>query len=217
MQLRTALALCALLHLPAVLAQGQQEGGCLYSDTQPRKDEGCSDDPLGMARLPEIRQAIRILGLEGETIKFRGCRSARYSARARAADYVVTYEIPTEGARDTALAPLFHELAHVYQYRRYGGYARLSETMAMKKIELSADFLTGLLFQRFLNRFEMAHFQQNMRLIGRYLDSPDNTHGTPGQRTNAFRSGVYFRSGNGVADALSEFERNRYGLLMQSR
>jgi hypothetical protein len=127
---------------------------------------------------------------------------------------VITYP---SNAKTDFLAPFTHELAHVLQIEMAGGLKPLQDSLESKRIELGADFLTGIVFSYALKEAGLREFQRNLSLIGLYRDSSSNAHGSPGQRTFAFRRGVFFNFANigmNVPRAIQEFQEIIYGEIV---
>jgi hypothetical protein len=121
------------------------------------------------------------------------------------------------GVKSAFLAPITHELAHVLQIEMVGNLERLKDSMESKRIELEADFLTGIAFSHFLEQARLGEFQHNLSLIGLYRDSSSDAHGSPMERTAAFRRGVFFTFAN-VSEtfrrASQDFQANIYGEII---
>jgi len=88
------------------------------------------------------------------------------------------------------LAPIAHELAHVVQIRRAGSLMALDPVNNHRRIELGADFLAGLAFNISLPQLDGDDFETSLFLVGSYVPQI-NDHGTPDDRTIAFRMGRF--------------------------
>ena len=155
-------------------------------------------DPLRVGQDRRVLLAMTMLGIPTDTVRFRGCSGLPFSAGPDSKQegvpqsFVVNY--PIEVGKDF-LAPIVHELAHVTQMRLAGGLEPLRSKMTTsRRIELGADFLTGFVFSGVLHDADINEFQHNLSLIGLYQERLDQAHGTPAQRTMAFRRGVMRRS-----------------------
>lgn len=177
-------------------------------------------DPLGIARDTRVVSVMKALDIEPSTVKFRGCPKAYFSAVEAEAGgqrphFVVTY--PSEiGQR--YLAPVVHELAHVMQMTRAAGLERLRATLSSIQIELGADFMVGYIFARNLTGTDREEFQHNLSLVGAYVEKWEDAHGTPEQRTAAFRRGVvnlYPYPELNYARASDYFIRNDFSIITQ--
>ena len=92
---------------------------------------------------------------------------------------------------DTLSAVFAHELYHVFQYIRFGSFADIMAHYGhkLKSAELASDFGAGYLLSmaNLPNIFEM-----NPELSGEFPRTHDDSHGTPAERSMAFRQGLYF-------------------------
>lgn len=175
-------------------------------------------DPLKLANDPDILALMRALGIEARKVEFRGCRKSRFSVTpvlGPGGKYIVTY--PTEAAR-TYIAPITHELAHVVQIDMAGGLAPLRDALGSKRIELAADYLTGILFVSSLRNIDVSQFQHNLSLMGAYIELDADAHGTPAQRIGSFRFGLRFNFdtvGRDIRRASNHFQAEVYGHIVQ--
>jgi hypothetical protein len=181
-----------------------------------------SDDALKLAADPDVQTAIRALGLKPQLLRFKGCKQSPFSAAPESTGgtgrrYVISYPTGIEGSY---AAPITHELAHVLQMEVAGGLEALRRKHNSKQIELGADYLTGIVFGQALSHLELKQFQHNLSLIGLYVERSEAAHGTPDQRTAAFRFGVNVKF---VEDLKSDFRfaseyffDNVYGTIMAS-
>jgi hypothetical protein len=206
-------------------ADGQQSSnGCLYAvmvGPEATPVVPCVDvDPLNLANDPDILKVMRAFGIEPDKVHFKGCKKLRFSAApdgmAKEGDhqYLVTY--PIEAAQ-SYVAPITHELAHVLQMEMAGGLVPLRDAFGSKRVELGADFLTGIVFSNFLQYINVNQFQHNLELMGLYVEFEEKAHGTPEQRAQAFRYGVYFNFDNVKRDismASDHFQSNIYGQII---
>ena len=67
---------------------------------------------------------------------------------------------------------------------------QLHAKLFSKRIELGADYLAGIASSRVLQHINKTTFQHNLSLNGLYREPDEKAHGTPAQRTAAFRYGV---------------------------
>jgi hypothetical protein len=183
----------------------------------------CRDaDPLGLAKNVDIAKVTRALNIRSELVRFRGCDDGLFSTAEEQVSgssqattrYVITYP---SGSRTDFLAPITHELAHVLQIEMAGGLKPLQDSLESKRIELGADFLTGIVFSFALKEAGLGEFQHNLSLMGLYRDSSSNAHGSPTERTSAFRRGVFFDFANvgmNFPRASQYFQANIYGELV---
>ena len=190
---------------------------CLFSSTPnvPRPQKCSVDDPLSLAQERNIQEVISAFGLTTVHIKFKGCEFAEFATGPTAATqtFVITYPLIENRSEATYLAPITHELAHVFQIVNAGSYASLRQ-ISIKRIELGADFLTGVIFANFLKNVDINKFQHNLNLIGLYNDIPETAHGTPEERIGAFRRGVHLPFENfsrQFRNVNKEFQDNVFG------
>ncbi|MGH8083503.1 MAG: hypothetical protein ACREP7_23205 [Lysobacter sp.] len=219
----SALLASTLLVLAAIPSEGlaqSQPRTCFYAvDIDGRPARLCEgDDVYDFANNVNVRRAIETLGLQSKTIRFRGCEGADYST-AKATDeaghaiYKITYPLDKDGRY---FAPIVHELAHVLQMDMAGGPIAL-DAYGSKKIELGADYTAGMVSATLLKDVDIRTFQHGLLLMGRYFDRSHDAHGTPEQRTTAFRRGRFFRSNEDVPDiraAISHFYQETYAELV---
>jgi hypothetical protein len=206
--------------------QFKRRGGCLYvftvGEEKVEVPPECPDgDPLNLSRNADVGRVLQALGVRPHLIRFRGCEGGLFSAEdtelnpaADAARYAVSYRMGTT----KYLAPITHELAHVWQMESVGGYRTLRDALPSRRIELAADYLTGIVFSQALRHLDLSEFQQNLSLRGLYYEADLDAHGTPVQRNNAFRLGfrLNFDSMNrDYRKASDDFQANVYGQLVQ--
>ena len=182
----------------------------------------CPDaDPLGVGNDPSVRSAMKSLGIVAEKVRFKGCGGQPFAVYLDAPTSKTTYVITYPSERSTTyLAPVLHELAHVMQMETNGGLDRVREKYKIsKRIELEADYMTGLLFATEFPSADLKAFEQNLGLIGLYYESNGAAHGTPFERNNAFRRGAFTKLGEIDPDlrkASVDFQRNIYGEVIAS-
>lgn len=109
-------------------------------------------------------------------------------------EYLIAY--PTNQDQ-RYLGPIVHELAHVMQLSSPGGLRNADDS---RKVELGADFIAGLVFQRALQGIDVEAFQHGLALTGLYYESADDGHGSPEARLAAFRWGLNFKLTNDIPD-----------------
>lgn len=149
----------------------------------------CHSDTENIAGYYEAAFAITILKIRQQVIRFRGCGEMPFAVKEEMSSFDIIY--PTGKAKSDYIAPLYHELAHVYQIVRFGGRERALEVHgSLKTLELCSDLVAGYLIAR-AGKFQPQDFQQNVILRGNYKGFDQNFHGTPGERVNAFRYGYY--------------------------
>lgn len=176
-------------------------------------------DPLKLASHPDIRKAMDVLGLPPHIVRFQGCEKMRFSVMQEQAKdgsrrYLIRYP---SNVGEAVIAPMTHELAHVFQSEMAGGLIAARKLFASsKRIELGADFLAGIVFAQALPHLPYKQFQHNIELTGLYVEPNHIAHGTPSDRTTAFRRGAFFKFDGFVKDvrtANTHFRENLYGEL----
>jgi hypothetical protein len=128
--------------------------------------------------------------------------------------YVITYPPDVSNG---FLGPVAHELAHIVQMEAAGGMDQLRERYESRRIELGADYLAGILFRRVLPEVSRNEFQNHVRLYGLYREQAVRAHGTPTQRTSAFRIGVVGRNerpGITLSEASDYFQEDLYAMVV---
>lgn len=173
--------------------------GCFYATTTGDDKTPvslCTGDPLKIGENVLVASIMRRLGIDQSTVEFNGCPQQKFAVIEQHFDmeparYVVRY--PTEVGEEY-LAPITHELAHVLQMQSAGGFeaALKAAQKQNRRVELGADYLTGLVFSQLQStspRFNTAQFQHSLSLIGLYDESEVEAHGSPEERTAAFRYG----------------------------
>ncbi|MEO5692615.1 MAG: hypothetical protein ABIQ72_05790 [Usitatibacter sp.] len=202
--------------------QRQISSGCLYAvykGADKEKVEPCAPgDPSNLASDSKVRAAIKALQLDNVPLRFNGCKSARYSAAPDTTPrhYVITYPTSAGGSH---IGPITHELAHVMQMEVAGSLEALRQNPS-RKIELGADYLTGIVFVQALRDIGYNEFQHNLSLIGLYVELDPNAHGTPSQRTAAFRFGANMKFdevNRSIHRAHEEFMADVYGQVIQNK
>lgn len=203
----------------------QLSHGCLYGVTvghEATPVTPCDDaDPLNLAKDPYIGKVMRSLSIEPGKVRFKGCKGLRFSATpdgmAKEGDrrYLITYPIEIT---QSYLAPITHELAHVLQMEMAGGLDPLRKTFSSMRVELGADFLAGVIFSSSLQTIDINQFQHNLELMGLYVELETDAHGTPAQRTSAFRWGVHLNfdaMNRDIRIVNEDFQANIYGKVVQ--
>ena len=199
--------------------------GCLYAVTKgPEKTPvvPCVNaDPLNIAGDPDIRKVMKAFGVEPWKVRFKGCKNIRFSVKedrmhARGSrKYLITY--PNE-VEQSYVALITHELAHVLQMEMAGGYRILRDTFITKRIELGADYLTGIIYSNYLKKNDINQFQHHLSLMGQYLELDEDAHGNPSQRSGAFRFGLFFDFNTvdrDIRKASENFQFDVYGQIIQ--
>lgn len=189
---------------------------CCTAQTTPRTTWGClrgvvaggndrpvmpctPGDPLGLSDSGQIDVAMSFLEIPRDSVRFNGCEEGFYAAGEdplRAGGYLITYP----AGEKRFLAPVTHELAHVMQMRLAGGLGPFVLQQDSLHAELGADFVAGIVFTAKFANLDRGEFQNNIQLVGRYDERAAEAHGSPSQRTAAFRYGLNFRFREDVSD-----------------
>lgn len=214
-------------------------GAALAADTSPSPNDclfathaggidqrPCADqDPLMLRVNTKIGLARHALGISASHITFRGCVGQPFKTYVDSntkngdRNYVITYPSETE---DPYLAPIVHELAHVMQLEVAGGSkeaVRGARQNTSLRVELEADYLTGMVFSQALKSDGTAAFQHSQIFAGMFKEMESDAHGTPSQRNSAFRQGYFQPIGDDMPDiktAANHFQANVYGDLALS-
>jgi hypothetical protein len=184
----------------------------------------CNDeDPLRLGNDAKLAKVMQAFGIAPGQVRFEGCNGMLFLStpdpNASGVDsYLVRYPVEVG---DDYLAPTTHELAHVFQMSLEGGAEALwtSRKNESKRIELEADFLTGVVFKEVLPDAGLTEFQNNILLTGLFEEARADAHGTSSQRTAAFRTGYFLqRDAQDTPDlpkAARYFQANEYGGLVR--
>ena len=186
------LAASLATHMPHLAAVHDPIPNCLYGTfTQGDEKtpiEPCGADVKGIGADPNVLAVMRTFNIPTNVVVFQACPGGRFSAMPEGNDakrFLVRYP---SSAKSNYLAPIVHELAHVVQMRNAGGLTLLKPKENSRRIELGADFLAGLAFNKSLKHLNSGDFETNLQLAGSYKVESDD-HGTPEHRTQAFRLG----------------------------
>jgi hypothetical protein len=211
----------------AVAQVNTSAGGCLFSETpsafqSPMEGDDCSD-VLMVMRNEDVLSIARFLEIDPSELEFKGCAAAPFSTQPPAfryagARYTIRYPAEATSAQEI-LGPIAHELGHVQQMKMVGGYNRLIEKWPSINRELGADFLAGLSLRAALPKQRTRAFQHSLGVTGRYREPTADAHGTPGQRTAAFRNGFFMdlaEHENSVSNASVHFHANRLPRILTS-
>ncbi|NVD97906.1 hypothetical protein [Massilia sp. BJB1822] len=199
------------------LGQDASEAGCLRADSGSSGPAiECSPDPLNVAHMVEIKAALSIFGIDEAEVRYRGCQKVPFETRMKGKGYLISYQVPANNNGKQLVAPIMHELAHVFQAREAGSFLALLKAPSLR-IELGADFLAGLMSANIETQIPLDILQEDVVLVGRYYEKEEGAHGTPEQRNNAFRLGHfhgYKTFKKSFPAALKEFNKNLYGSLL---
>jgi hypothetical protein len=212
------LLLAGLMALSTGSLADSDKPRCLYATLvgEDPRPVMCGADPLQLARDDQVRKLVAAIEVAPESIRFRGCGGDVYAVKLLPeGGYLVTYPPDVQTGY---IAPIAHELSHIVQIRAAGGWDELSERYSSRRIELGADYLAGILFRRVLPQISRNEFQNHVQLNGLYRERSDRAHGTPMQRTAAFRIGVVGwkeRPGITLPEASEDFQENVYARVVE--
>lgn len=221
---RRALVAAAFLMVFPVSGQIQEAyKGCLFATSVGsghRKVVICPDvDQKYLTDDGDVREVMSVLGIGATEVRFNGCPDAPFKAMemgpsaSRGARFLIVY--PTNlPSGDSYLAPVTHELAHVFQIKVAGSMSALT-ALKIERIELGADYITGIVYSRKFKHFELSQFQTSLTLIGAYQEDAAAAHGTPAQRTSAFRLGAFDfdQKGSDIRNASNFFQAKLYAQI----
>lgn len=148
----------------------------------------CGPDGKDVVKNAAIQSVMQRFNITTEEVKFQECPGGAYLAMPDVSNenkYIIQY--PKETG-DDFVAPITHELAHVFQMRLAGGLQNLRDSNNPRAIELGADFLSGILFRTTLKHLPGNEFENSLSLVGSY-DPKKKSHGLPNHRQQAFRLG----------------------------
>ena len=152
-----------------------------------------TDHPVFSELVTVLRREIKKPNFH---VQLRSCPRDMFFAHTRPSEvhgriFYIDMPATRHLSEDTLGAVFAHELYHVFQFVRFGSQ---KEVMAyygddIKSTELAADFGAGYLLSKTAlpNVFEM-----NPELSGGFRRTRDHSHGTPAERSTAFRQGLYF-------------------------
>ncbi len=212
-----------LIGLATTSPAPQVDLGCLNGSGAPDSSVNCqpsltSPDPNSLISESSVQAIISGLELNSTSVRFRGCPGHKFETQGRQSDdkivYYIYYNSDLNYADPTNIAPIAHELGHVFQSKSLGSFDGL-KSEPREAVELGADYLAGYAFKNFLYTTAPSNLQQSLDLVGSFQNSQD-PHGFPAQRTSAFRQGFIrtTRVKEDVQTAYSNFLRaNLYSLL----
>jgi hypothetical protein len=188
----SVLKYCVLILVTGAAAIATRPGTCFFANSRENSSSsGCTNDPLSFASDKSIVAAEESLALDRRDIVWFGCQHGGFSVRqeGESTRYKIEYPVGEGGGHDLFLAPAVHELAHIFQMRIAGGQDELLKQFTSMRIELGADFLTGVIYENYLKQETAIDFQGNLQVMGVYLERENIAHGSPEQRVGAFRFG----------------------------
>lgn len=226
MKAKSSALLFALALVPAlILDQPDRPGAfpdCLNSSSSKApfhssEHTDCDGDPLDQANNKIIKEDEALLGISPRDVRFIGCAAAPFLTMPGSglitSQATIYYPTGSKFEPDTYAAPLLHELGHVFQLKQSGSYAKLRSSLedSNERIELGADFIAGIAAKKL--GLKPADFLINLALIGSYNIQDKDFHGTPANRSAAFRIGYFYEDGGKIADSYADFQDNLFGQI----
>jgi hypothetical protein len=188
-----------------------QAGGAVepsISSTPPT----CDRDRLRVSEDAAVRATEKLFHLSSAEIVFIGCETASDFSTdvvrtSSSSHFVIVYPMSVSKSSDY-VAPMLHELGHVYQLKRVGDKEQLLQML--ERTELGADFLAGLAARKV--GLNPGVFEISLRLVGSYRSSPRVSHGRPEDRSSAFRYG-YNEPAGPLDSQYDDFQDNLFSQL----
>jgi len=178
----------------------------------------CTTDALNLGDDEAIQGGEKFFNIAPEEIRFIGCAAAPFDTfpplGLSKSQFTVYYPTAVQLTHDEYVAPLLHEMGHVFQLKQAGSYAKLKASLddATERIELGADFMAGIGADRL--GLEPKAFLLNLSLVGSYNNRDFDYHGRPEDRASAFRNGYFYQDKQAtVADSYSDFQDNRFAQI----
>jgi hypothetical protein len=199
---------------------------CLNSQStqtlfNPGDHEGCIADQANFGQEGTILKAEQFLSISPSEVRFIGCNDAPFRTYPPSANgktlFKVYYPTGITLSHNGYLAPLLHELGHVYQLKQAGSYAKLeaSPNGSIERVELGADFLAGIVGSRL--GLEPKSFLVNLSLVGSYRGGDTLSHGRPEDRAAAFRYGYFYQESQAsINSSYSDFQDNLFAQIKHS-
>jgi hypothetical protein len=185
---------------------------------RPTDHPDCSKDALDLGNDKAVHDGETLLNLAPREVSFIGCEAApfvTFPAAGPNSKFRIYYPTGVQLAHDKYVAPLLHEMGHVFQLKQAGSYANLKASLddSIERIELGADFIAG--FGANHLGLEPNAFLINLKLVGNYNNNDLESHGRPEDRVFAFRNGYFYEEGqpSTVADSYADFQDNRFSQI----
>ncbi len=178
----------------------------------------CHNDILHLWNDKVVRDGAKLLGISAEEIQFFGCPPAPFltvpALGLSNQKFSIFYPTSVQLTHNGYVAPLLHEMGHVFQLKGAGSLAELkaSHDSSLERIELGADFIAGYAANRL--GLEPSAFLVNLSLITSYNSRDFDYHGRPEDRAAAFRSGYFYLDKQAtLPDAYTDFQDNRFAQI----
>jgi hypothetical protein len=182
---------------------------------------GCDRDVLNVSNNPDVKKAEKILALLSDEIEFIGCAGASFKTFPVKTEpsfkFRIFYRASNNLKSQEYLAPILHEIGHVYQLRQAGSIQSLLQSLdnSAERIELGADFLAGFAAHKL--GINVALAQRSLFLVGSYRSDVRDSHGRPEDRTSAFRYGYFYEpEDSSLASQYADFQDNLFVQIKHS-
>jgi hypothetical protein len=184
---------------------------------RPTDHPDCSKDALDLGNDKAVHDGERLLNIAPREVRFIGCAAApfvTFPAIGTNSNFTIYYPTDVQLTHDKYVAPLLHEMGHVFQLKQARSYANLKASLndSIERIELGADFIAG--FGANHIGLEPNTFLINLKLVGNYNNHDFESHGRPEDRVSAFRNGYFYEEKqSSVADSYADFQDNRFAQI----
>jgi hypothetical protein len=185
---------------------------------RPTDHDECSKDALNFGDDKTVHDDEKLLDITPQEVRFIGCAAAPFvtfpAFGLSNSRYSIYYPTGVQLAHDDYLAPLLHEMGHVFQLKQAGSYAGLKASLddSIERIELGADFIAGIGANRL--GVEPKLFLINLSLVSSYNRSDSDYHGRPEDRAVAFRNGYFYQEKQAtIANSYADFQDNLFAQI----
>jgi hypothetical protein len=154
---------------------------------------------LGIGLDKSVKTASSLLRIDHARITFIGCKNSPYLVWEL--DEADSYALRYPDTKDQAhIGPIVHELAHLHQFKLHDGLSGLRRAHPdSRRIELAADFMAGVIFQK-MTSVDSSAYLHGLSVMGLYREENFHAHGSPEERTAAFRRGLHFKFSDDVTN-----------------
>jgi len=178
----------------------------------------CNKDALNLWNDRSVREGAKLLGINAEEVRLFGCMPAPFrtvpALGSSNQKFSIYYPTGVQLGQGGYIAPLLHEMGHVFQLKLVGSYQKLqaSHDNSIERIELGADFIAGYAAGHL--DLEPKAFLVNLSLIGSYNGKDLDYHGRPEDRAAAFRNGYFYMERQStLTDSYADFQDNRFAQI----
>jgi hypothetical protein len=191
---------------------------CLGSDSagfDPGEHRDCVKDSLNVSSDARVQKEQKMLGITSNEILFVGCEAAPFKTFLARTEpslrFKIFYRATVNSSSKDYLAPILHEVGHVYQLNRAGSMDNLFKSLdnSKERVELGADFLAGYAAHKL--GLDASVSQESLSLMGSYQLKQSDPHGCPEARAAAFRFGYFYKPEDAsVESQYSDFQDNLF-------